>query len=119
VLPLLALLLFHAGEVKRLKAYKAWATQVAATPRPSSDPLAPPKKSSKKAKADASDEMALVAAIKNKVRSTNGLGLSSCTSWAGGVVGGIKLELNGSNKAKGGASDGTSSSRQEQSDIIH
>lgn len=57
-----------AGEVKRLKAYKAWAAQVASTPRPSTDPLAPPKKSSNKAKQGASDKMALVAAMKNKVR---------------------------------------------------
>jgi hypothetical protein len=75
----------HAGEVKRLKAYKPWATQVAATPGPTTDPLAPPKKSNKKAKRGASNEMALVAAIKSKVRSTNGLELSGSTSWARGT----------------------------------
>jgi hypothetical protein len=57
---------WSAGEVKRLKAYKPWAAQVVATPPPSSDPLAPPpKKSSKQGKGD--NDMALVAAIRNKV----------------------------------------------------
>jgi len=58
-----------AGEVKRLKAYKPWAAQVASTPPPSTDPLAPPpKKTSKKgSKGGASSEAALVLAIQNKV----------------------------------------------------
>lgn len=65
----------HTGEVKRLKAYKPWAAEVAAAPRPTTDPLAPPgpppaggKKRGKKQGSSADDDLALVAAIKNKVR---------------------------------------------------
>jgi hypothetical protein len=63
-----------AGKVKRLKAYKPWAAQVAATPPPSSDPLAPPKKAARQGKAGGDgDDMALVAAIRGKVRLLVGL----------------------------------------------
>jgi hypothetical protein len=50
-----------AGEIGATKAYKAWAAKVAATPAPSSDPLAPPPKQR------GDNQQALVAAIKNKV----------------------------------------------------
>jgi hypothetical protein len=58
-----------AGEIKAFKAYKAWSASVAGTPRPTADPLAPPKPSKKKAgkRAGADDSMALVAAIRGKV----------------------------------------------------
>ena len=50
------------GDLKRYKAFTAWAKDVAAKPRPK-DPLAKPKKR-KKAEASQTDEQALVAAIR-------------------------------------------------------
>uniref|UniRef100_A0A383WBA2 J domain-containing protein n=1 Tax=Tetradesmus obliquus TaxID=3088 RepID=A0A383WBA2_TETOB len=58
-----------AGELKAYKAYKAWSASVAATPRPTADPLAPPKPSKKKKgskQGEGDDSMALVAAIRGK-----------------------------------------------------
>ncbi|KAF6258506.1 hypothetical protein COO60DRAFT_1626402 [Scenedesmus sp. NREL 46B-D3] len=57
-------------EVKATKAYKAWSASVAATSRPTADPLAPPKPRKKKGsrqQGEADDSMALVAAIRGKM----------------------------------------------------
>jgi hypothetical protein len=78
------LIFLTAGEVKRLKAYKPWAAQVAASPPPTTDPLAPPKKSKKVKQAGGSDELALVAAIKSKVRgSPRPLSMYGYKHWLG------------------------------------
>lgn len=74
--------------MQRLKPYKKWAAQVAATPRPTADPLAPPKKSKdgkggkgKGGGGDGSDQMALVAAIRNKVGGRLLLSDATASAW--------------------------------------
>lgn len=91
-----------AGEVKRLKPYKAWAAKVASTPPPSSDPLAPPpkKKKGKGAAGSSGDELALVAAIKNKQSAYNGMLAALEAKYAGGSS---KGKVKGKGKQQPGA----------------
>ncbi|WIA21276.1 hypothetical protein OEZ85_000509 [Tetradesmus obliquus] len=98
-----------AGEVKAYKAYKAWSASVAAAPRPTADPLAPPKPSKKKKgsrQGEGDDSMALVAAIRGKGGAAfNGVLASLEAKYAGKSKGSsskAKAAAGGSSKNKQG-----------------
>ncbi|WIA41573.1 hypothetical protein OEZ86_008938 [Tetradesmus obliquus] len=108
-----------AGELKAYKAYKAWSASVAATPRPTADPLAPPKPSKKKKgskQGEGDDSMALVAAIRGKGAGAafNGMLASLEAKYASKGKGSSSITKAAAAAAAGGSSKGKQGGGKKQ-----